>query len=103
MKFNSGKEMYDYLQNSGDLYCQEEEIYVFMYNEAGALCYYYVSKDEAKALSLQSKEMDDYWGAFLGTGGCILDEEELEYSIQPSFDFCNEQFDKDWVSTSEYC
>ena len=102
MKFNSGKEMYDYLQNSGDLYCQEEEIYLFMYNEAGALCYYHVSPEEAKELSVKAREMEDYWGAFLGTGGCILDEEEPEYSIKPSFDFCDEQFNKDWIPTSDY-
>lgn len=102
MKFNNGKEMYDYLQNSGDLYCEASETYVFMYNEAGALCYYHVSPEEAKELSVKAREMEDYWGAFLGTGGCILDEEEPEYSIKPSFDFCDEQFNKDWIPTSDY-
>lgn len=117
MKFNNWQEMYDYLTAGNDLYNTETGDYVFEYNDAHALCVYNLDEDEAKKLSKKALENNEYWGAFLGTGGRILDvfdynNDEYRYSkdknmrslyLQPSFDYCKETFSKDgWVDTKEY-
>ena len=37
IRFASAKEMFEYLQDVGDLYSPDERIYVFNYSESGAL------------------------------------------------------------------
>ena len=115
IKFSSGKEMYDMIVSGTDLYNENEEIYVFAYNDAGALCYYYLNRDEATKISRQANESNDYWGAFLGFGGNILDvmeydeyrysdlESERRLYLEPSFDFCEECFTCDgWYDTAKW-
>lgn len=55
MKFKTWEEMYRYLENEGDLYNPLLELYVFLYNEAGALCTYNISEEKAMELSVKSK------------------------------------------------
>ena len=72
MKFNSGREMFDYINSDMDLYSPFEEIYVFKYTDNGSICTYTISNEHAKRL----KKMDGYWGGHLGWGGQIFDSEE---------------------------
>lgn len=78
LKFKSVKEMLDIIQSGIDLYNIETEQYVFLYNEKGAVAVYNIANDEAEELDRNAKENDEYWGAYLGTGGRIYDE-PLEY------------------------
>lgn len=118
MKFNNWQEMYNYLTTGKDLYNTETGDYVFEYNDAHALCVYNLDKDEAKMLAEKSAENDgEYWGAFLGIGGNVLDaweynDTEHRYSedekmralyLQPSYDYCKEVFAKaGWEDTEVY-
>lgn len=114
IKFNSAKEMYDYLVSGNDLYSYSAGVYAFVYNDADALCYYNLSNEEVK--EIVAKNTDDFWSASLGIGGYILDESEYDddehrYSndeemrnlyLQPSWDFCNEMYAKeDWLNTKD--
>ena len=85
MKFESAKDMYEEARDC-DLYNKELELYVFGYNDFGALCYYHIDEEEAEELRRKSRENDDeYWGAFLGIGGYVLDD----------MDFYPEDYDED--------
>jgi phytoene dehydrogenase-like protein len=106
MEFQDGKEMYEYLKHH-DLYDKESEVYVFLYNEDGALCTYDVTMEEACSLAEKSAEDDgQYWGAYLGPGGTVLDnteyEPEQELYLQPSYDFCDRTFDKGWTDIADF-
>lgn len=117
MKFNNWQEMYDYLTAGNDLYNTKTGDYVFEYNDANALCVYSLDEDEAKKLSKKALENNEYWGAFLGTGGSILEasdynDDKYRYSkdrdmkalyLKPSFDYCKEMFiNNSWINTKEY-
>ena len=95
MKFNSAEGMYHYLCNNGELYNPVKEVYMFQYNEDGALCYYCVSEDHAAELALKSIENGEYWGAYLGTGGHIYETEE-------ALEICNDFADENWINCCEY-
>lgn len=86
MTFKSGADFYEAINNS-DLYNDERCLYVFLYNEAGAVCVYSIQKEEAEDLENKSKEYDEYWGAFLGIGGEIYDD---------PMEFCDEEYAGDW-------
>lgn len=115
IKFESPRHMYECIAEGNDLYSKELGIYVFVYNEAGALCYYNLSLQEVADILAKQKTADqyEYWGAFLGPGGYILDNSEFDehrYSggelhdkyIQPSLDFCEQHFAvQDWVLTDD--
>lgn len=73
MKFGSPSQMLKTLRSGVDLYCPEEEIYIFDYNDKGAVCLYTVFRDEAEELSKMAKECDEYWSAFLGPNGEVYD------------------------------
>lgn len=70
VKFSSANEIYEELDSDIDLYCVDEGIYMFKYNEVGAIAYYYLSMDE---LIAAAKNADGYIGSALGPGGYILD------------------------------
>lgn len=73
MKFNSPKEILEFIQDGNDLYSKSAKLYVFVYNNAGAICIYDINITRAKKLSLEAKLYDEYWSAFLGIGGTIYD------------------------------
>lgn len=116
-KFKSGKEMYDYICEGNDIYSKSEGIYAFVYNDAGAICIYTLDEEDVARLVAESKEHDDYWGAFLGwKGSNILDEgryndDEYRYSedweknklyLKPSLDFCEETYKvTDWMDCKD--
>lgn len=99
MRFSNAKEMYEYLNSGHDLYHPESGIYVFSYNDRGALCKYCLSKDQVKEISERSKQNhDEYWGAFLEFGGGILEDDKV--SINPSLEFCEKHYqESDWLNT----
>lgn len=119
-KFKNGDEMFGYITSGNDLYSKSAGIYVFVYNDADALCYYSLGPEAVIELLKEREESwfpEEYWGAFLGWGGAILDDgeydddDEYRYSedwekrklyLQPSLDFCNEMFaTEDWLDTDD--
>ena len=86
MKFSSGKEMYEELMYT-DLYSDEQELYVYMYNEDGAICVYDITNHEAEELENTSKEIEECWSACLTGGGKIYDD---------PLEFCNECYMLKW-------
>ena len=100
MKFESAMNMYHYIKNGNDLYNPKLGIYVFIYNDRGALCYYKIDPSFAKELC----KTTDNWSELLGPGGYILDDESgtEEQSLTPSYDFCKQYFAlSGWINTSE--
>lgn len=102
--YKTGAEMLAELNNH-DLYCEEKGIYVFLYNDAGSIAYYNLSPTEARAIQAQAKESDEYWGAFLGPGGYIIDDptyENFTQGSQTNLEWCEEHKDLHWVPCEEY-
>jgi hypothetical protein len=86
--------MLKFLYDDGDLYMPLLGMYVFHYNEDGAVCVYY-NITMPKALELEQKSREDdgeYWGAYLGVGGYIYDN---------PLEFCNEYFSEKWIATNK--
>ena len=93
--FSSGEEMLSVLQHA-DLYSPELEMYVFLYNEAGAICHYDIDEEEAQELDAKAKELGEYWSSFLGPGGHIWDD-PLDENFPPAegcsnLDLCEEYY-----------
>lgn len=68
--FNSAEEIYDVIHSGQDLYCIDDEIYLFDYNAVGAIAYYYLDMEELMELAQQA---DGYIASALGPGGYIID------------------------------
>lgn len=115
MKFNSGKEMLDYILDGHDLYSSSTATYVFAYNDLGSIAVYgEIFEDEANELHWKANDSDEYWGAFLGIGGMIYDSVEyieeqkgdVELAIemhQLNIQWCSSSIDiDDWIDTSDY-
>lgn len=111
MRFSSGKELYDYISAGNELYCEENGIYVFSYNESGSICVYYnIDTDKAAELVELSREYDEYWESFLGaSANQIFDSaEHMKETTQLSeyedeaLSWCNEQYKHDWIGAKEY-
>ena len=99
MRFKSGEEMLTIIQEGIDLYNKEKEIYVFVYNVEGSICYYNINNKEAEKLKQQSKECCDGWAAFLGFGGWVVDDpshELFEEGDESNLDWCNENYEGEW-------
>lgn len=90
IEFLNASDMYDKITHN-DLYSDEDELYVFNYNDDGAICVYHITNKEAKELEQKSLELNEYWGAFLGIGGDIYDN---------PMDFCNEHYEGRWRCVS---
>ena len=88
MKFTSEEELLDCIRTGVDLYSPSLELYMFLYNDAGAVCTYSIAHDHA----LELVQKDEYWGAYLGPGGSIYDDPEGEFE--------NEWDADDWISVS---
>ena len=86
MKFTSEEELLDCVRTGVDLYSPSLELYMFLYNDDGAICTYSIAHDHALELS----QKDEYWGAYLGPGGSIYDDPEGEFE--------NEWDADDWIN-----
>ena len=102
MKFNDAYELLFEIQSS-DLYCPELEIYAFEYNDKGAVCWYYIYKNEAIELAKKVKESDEeYWGAFLGIGGQIIENENRnKYFDDPTDTEIEDWVKYEWIYCSD--
>ena len=97
MRFNSAQEIYDYLIDFGDLYDTTKGIYLFNYNEPGAIAYYYIDRSEIRDILNKIDPDENYWGAALGPGGYIIDVqlitpdgEIIEYDDPEFWDYYND-------------
>ena len=97
LNFKNGQEMYDYILADNDIYCPSARAYVFHYNEDGAICEYSIDLSEAVKLENDSRESGEYWGAFLGWGGGIIDP-DANYS---PIDYCNGTYSEGWINCSD--
>ncbi len=104
MKFNNATEMLSCLQDGTDLYSPEAEIYVFVYNNRGAIAYYNISKERVSELAGMAREYEDYWGAFLGIGGWIIEpeDEDYEYFDDPTGTEIENWIEYEWEDTDTY-
>lgn len=94
MKFYSEQELFDYLNENGDLYSPSLCTYLFLYNENGAICEYSIDSQEANELNHLSKANHESWSAFLGPGGSIYDDPEGYFENDIEVD--------DWINTNDY-
>lgn len=93
--FSSANNMLEKIKVN-DYYNHITEEYVFTYNDSDSIAVYNIDKDEAKKLSKQAKENDEYWGAFLGPGGYIYDK-------PINSEWCESHFKEDgWITTTDY-
>lgn len=110
LTFTNGAEMLDAISGKQmDLYCLEKETYVFSYNGVGSIAVYDWI-DEAKAnelINFQEISFGEYWGADLGPGGEIYDDDNYGVVDEgPAFtganlDWCNKNFDGEWFVVYE--
>lgn len=107
MTFSTPEEMLGYLKEKGDLYNPDLETYVFVYNEVGSICEYSIDKEEAEELARKCKETgEEYWGAMLGPGGNIFDDESYDGYVDGQIpnlvaldDYCRKE---GWVNINDY-
>ena len=99
MTFINGKDMLTHIIAGHDLYNKEKEIYVFVYNSADSICYYFISNEEAEELKKKAEDSDELWSAFLGVGGWIVDDPEYECYIEGSetpLEWCEDNYEGNW-------
>ncbi len=104
MEFNSAQEMLDVIQSGTDLYNPRLGIYVFVYSNAGSISYYSITDEHARELAKLAKENDEYWGAFLGPGGSIVDDPGSDFfdGRETNLDWCEDMYKEDgWIDTKE--
>lgn len=105
LSFEDGQSMFERVDGGQDLYSPSAGIYIFGYNDKGAVATYDISHDEAEDLIQKANEYDEYWGAFLGVGGTIYDafDEDDPPSSTTNLDRCAELAEiKDWVPTNYF-
>lgn len=78
MKFKSAQELYDYINDGTDVYDVDEGVYIFSYNAAGSIAYYYLDQDELMELAADAQETGDYIAGLLGPGGYIVDTDNYD-------------------------
>lgn len=103
-EFSSPREMLEEIQAGTDLFCPDECLYVFLYSDDGAICSYRIGYWDALKLQDMAEEFDDYWGAFLGTGGSIYDDPSHD-GFNPKYasnmDFCEEYYRCEWIDCED--
>lgn len=95
MIFTSGKQLLEAIVNHGSLYNAGLGLYVFHYNEDGAIAVYRMAPKFADELRYQAEMMKCPWHALLGFGGYIYDAKGSFYYDErnPSCeDWCSENY-----------
>ena len=105
LTFDSAQEMLDCIRDGTDLYSPEEERYVFLYNDAGAIADYCISLEEAQELEKDSRKYgEECWSALLGPGGDIWDDPQDENNPPnegcSNLDFCEKFFQHCWIEAN---
>lgn len=99
-EFKNGEEFLDAL-DCGDYYNPITETYVYVYNDCGSICFYSVDVEYAKELIKKQLDWDgEYWGAFLGRGGSIVDSEEYDEYEEGDctpLDWCEGNYEGIWL------
>ena len=95
LNFESAGQMLDEILSDRDLYNIETGEYVFHYSEKDSIAVYTLSKQGVEKLYWLAKESGFYWGAYLGPGGYIYDNDNDE-----NLEWCETHFkNKGW----SYC
>lgn len=105
MIFKDSSAMLDTLKDGYDLYSPSLGKYLFVYNDAGSICYYDISVNEMYELITNALKINDYVGALLGPGGFICDDISYEYppAVYSNQDLCEELYQaQDWVIVNTY-
>ncbi|MGN0004566.1 MAG: hypothetical protein ACI37Z_01115 [Candidatus Gastranaerophilaceae bacterium] len=105
MIFKDSSEMLDTLKDGYDLYSPSLGKYLFVYNDAGSVCYYDISPNKMYELITEALKVNDYISAFLGPGGFICDDISYEYppTVYSNKDLCEELYQvQDWVIVNTY-
>ncbi len=71
IRFESAKEMFDFIRTGRDIYSSKLEKYIFLYAEYDSICEYSIGEQEAEEL----KATKGCWSGHLGKGGRIYDDE----------------------------
>lgn len=105
INFKNSYEMLEAIKEGYDLYSPSLEKYIFVYNEAGSICYYDININEMFDLITKALEINDCVSALLGPGGFICDD--ISYERQPIVysykDLCEELYQlSDWVIVNTY-
>lgn len=97
LNFKTPKEMEEILLKIGiDLYCPETGYYLFNYSEEKkAFALYKIDNKEAKELAQKAREDESYWGAFLGPGGWVYENEDCD-------EFFKQHYQDNWEAADEY-
>lgn len=110
IKFSNGAEMLDAIVGKQmDLYCLEKETYVFSYNGFASIAVYdWIDESELDELiQFQQETYGEYWGAILGPGGKIYDDDNYGFfGMTPPYtganlEWCNDHFDGEWFVVCE--
>lgn len=101
--FATPEEFLKSIQDGNDYYNPDKGIYVFVYNDAGSIAYYFLDDEEVVNLRDQSEEDGEYWGAHLGVGGYICEDPSYEDYKSGDFtnlDFCKQVYKLDWENVT---
>lgn len=107
-KFANAKEMLEYIQDNHDLYSPSIGIHVFLYNDVGSLCIYYLDEEEATSLAKECKSLGlAYWSELLGWGGSIYDDPSYDGfdpdNCPPNLNLCEKLVDTTvWIECDKY-
>ena len=100
MTFQSGNDFLLAIKEYGSFYNANLEVYVFHYNEDGAIAVYNITPEYADKLGCMAIMEKCPWHALLGFGGYIYDTKDSIYydGNNPSCeDWCSQFFEKgDW-------
>lgn len=93
MTFQSGNDFLLAIKEYGSFYNEEQELFVFHYNEDDAIAVYRIGKKYANKLGNLSKALHCPWEELLGFGGSIYDSINSEYYCEDhasNVDWCEE-------------
>ena len=100
IEFNNAKEMLEKLYEGVDLYNPVLETYLFSYSENNdSIAYYSLTDQHIEEIVRLKKEnpKEEYWSAFLGPRGYIID------GYDECLDYCKSLYnDKNWYLCDEY-
>jgi len=106
INLRSAESMLSLITSGVDLYCEDTETYVFLYNEEESICVYYgIDKEQADELEAEALANDEYWAAYLGWGGHIIDSdewyaergEERPKWMETPLEWCEKNYNGNWV------
>ncbi len=101
VSFNDSNEMHDHIISGKDIYNPELGMYVFAYNDDGAICYYHgITPEKASAIAQEADRVKDFWSAILGGHGYIIDPTDGKDN-DPVRIFCSRYYkEPNWVNTA---